>query len=546
MTVSSTNHPQNRYAGNGSATVFNYDFPVTAEADLEVIVAASDGAETVQTLTSDYAVTGAGAADGGTVVMVSAPVSGETLVIRRNVGLTQETDYVENDPFPAETHEAALDKLTLICQQLDEVSGRALKFKKSSAHRNVDVPDPSASRFLRWNEAGTGLENVNVSDLSLYTVSPFAQTLLDDADAADALSTLGFSAFVRSLVDGENAGDFLTALDVSAFARTLLDDVDGATAMSTLGVSSFARTLVDDGDATTARGTLGLGTAATKDTGTSQGNVVELGAGGALPAVDAGNLVGFAVARGHIAGLALSRASSSTLGIAAGQAADDGASVYMNLSSAFTKAVDTAWAEGTGNGSLDTGSLASGTWYHVWLIHNPTSGAVDILTSASVSSPAMPSGFSRKRRIGSFFTDGSSGVTDFVQDGDWFWWKAPPLDVDSSSRSFTTTGATATLHTLSVPAGVSVLALLDLTIMDVSGSHMAYLYLSSPDVDDVAPSGTSSPLATAKETASGTIGGHQALVRTDTGGRVRSRTDNNNAYLDVATLGWMDNRGRDE
>ena len=55
------------------------------------------------------------------------------------------------------------------------------------------------------------------------------------------------------------------------------------------GISAFGATLVDDANASAARTTLGLGTVATKNVGTSNGNVVELDATG-LPAVDGSQL----------------------------------------------------------------------------------------------------------------------------------------------------------------------------------------------------------------------------------------------------------------
>ena len=57
----------------------------------------------------------------------NTPASGETVVIQRELALTQGTDYVENDPFPAESHEDALDRLTFITQQQQEEIDRAIK-----------------------------------------------------------------------------------------------------------------------------------------------------------------------------------------------------------------------------------------------------------------------------------------------------------------------------------------------------------------------------------------------------------------------------------
>ena len=47
--------------------------------------------------------------------------------MRRKLTLTQGTDYVENDPFPAAAHEDALDRLTMVTQQIQEEVDRSIK-----------------------------------------------------------------------------------------------------------------------------------------------------------------------------------------------------------------------------------------------------------------------------------------------------------------------------------------------------------------------------------------------------------------------------------
>lgn len=73
-----------------------------------------------------------------------------------------------------------------------------------------------------------------------------------------------------------------------------------------------------------------------------------------------------------------------------------------------------SWAAGTGNGSLDAGTVANNTWYYVYTIYNPTSGTTDYLTSASPTSPTLPAGYTKYRRLPGFFkTNGSAAIIAF-------------------------------------------------------------------------------------------------------------------------------------
>ena len=133
------------YSGDGTTTTFPYNFYIFQDSDIVVLLRDKNtGAETTQTLNSDYTVTGAGNESGGNVVFTSAPSSDYYVVIYREVELTQETDYVENDKFPADTHERALDKLTMITQQLDEKVSRAV-LQPITQDTSIEFPIISSS-----------------------------------------------------------------------------------------------------------------------------------------------------------------------------------------------------------------------------------------------------------------------------------------------------------------------------------------------------------------------------------------------------------------
>jgi len=134
------------YSGNGTQTVFPYTFKINAEADIQVIIRASNGTETVKTLTTDYSVSGVGSASGGNVTMVTAPTATETIVIRRETSQTQTVDLVENDPFTAETVEGAFDKSIAVSQELQEEVDRSIKLSRTNTMTSTEFTVDAATR----------------------------------------------------------------------------------------------------------------------------------------------------------------------------------------------------------------------------------------------------------------------------------------------------------------------------------------------------------------------------------------------------------------
>lgn len=232
----------------------------------------------------------------------------------------------------------------------------------------------------------------------------------------------------------------------------------GTTAVpNTLIESAKYNETIDDlvADANAARPITAGGTGATsKSDATTALEAVSYGSAQTLTAAQQAQVrsnVSVAL-KGHIYGLALSNSVSdpvNDIDIAAGEAASTETNpVLMVLASSLTKRLDAAWAVGTGNGGLDTGSIGNNT-YHVWLIQRSDTGVVDALFSLSATAPTMPANYDRKRRIGSIIRSGGT-ILGFSQNGDTF-----ILNTGVNNRSSTAAQAS-TLLALTVPTGVVV------------------------------------------------------------------------------------------
>lgn len=209
MTVSTTT-ARVAYAGNGSTTAFTIPWPFLSAADLRVIKRASSGVETVFTIGADYTVTGAGSANGGTLTLASAPVAGETITILRDPVIVQSTDYLPNDPFPAESHERALDLLTMAAQRLDDRLDRALVLAES------DIPGTGA-----FQGGGNRITNLAPGTLSSDAVTLLqVQSLISSSGGGGG----GTSGGGGSVVVPDSEIDRIIALTVSDPSLTSLFD----------------------------------------------------------------------------------------------------------------------------------------------------------------------------------------------------------------------------------------------------------------------------------------------------------------------------------
>ena len=239
MTISTTTL-RNSYSGNGSTTAFAYTYPINTTSEITVIERSATGTETVKaegTGSTNYGIADNGAA-GGTITMVTAPAAGTTLIILRNTSLTQETDYVANDPFPAETHEDALDKLQMQTQELQEELDRSIKISRTNTMTSTEFTVAAAdraSKILAFDSSG---EISVTQELGTYqgtsattTTAAFVQRDIVKATTSAQLNN------VYICVADSAIGDTLTDTD---HFELLVDAVSAATSATAAATSATA------------------------------------------------------------------------------------------------------------------------------------------------------------------------------------------------------------------------------------------------------------------------------------------------------------------
>lgn len=220
-------HVDNRitYNGNGNATEFAYQFKILDRTDIKVMLTDADGKEKL--LTKDYyvdveknVVRYPGYAVGAEVPESERPPvlpTGWKLTIYREVPVTQETDLP--DQYPFNQVEDIGDKLTMIAQQLTDVTGRSLKIGVStSADIDTAIPWENGKSF-RISDDGKTLElSEDPAKVLPLAQGVYAQTQAQAQSAAASATAAAKSedsAFESAGVAG-NSAQYASASAASA------------------------------------------------------------------------------------------------------------------------------------------------------------------------------------------------------------------------------------------------------------------------------------------------------------------------------------------
>lgn len=142
--------PRIQYTANGSKTVFEFPFPIFANADLQIYV---DGVQQF----AGFTITGAGQTAGGEVTFATAPANGLVVTLERRLAIARASDFQDGSDFAARTLNNEFDYTVAAIQQLDADAGVNLKFARDEIPPVTELPSRllRAGKLLGFDENGS-------------------------------------------------------------------------------------------------------------------------------------------------------------------------------------------------------------------------------------------------------------------------------------------------------------------------------------------------------------------------------------------------------
>lgn len=204
-----------------------------------------------------------------------------------------------------------------------------------------------------------------------------------------------------------------------------------------------------------------------------------------------------------------SGAPNTTIDIAAGQVyAQDNKSLIVN--------------DSTIQATLS--SPANNTWYRVFILGG--SGVTAQGTITTSATPTLPAGYTLYRRIGWIHTDGSGNIFAFVQNGQYFVWKAAKVD-----RAGGAVPTSRTLQTMTAPPNT----ICQFYIRNATAGGAVRAWVKPTFFTDAAASDSNLTVICV-----GSQNMSYDEVQLDNSSQLAYRSDSTNLQIWLQTSGWID------
>lgn len=208
MSILSSTRKAGPFACNGTTVAFPFAFKVFAPADVYVVRTDPNGVESDLVLGADYTVAlnaDQDANPGGTVTTTVAYSTGYKITLTSRVPNLQPVTLTNQGAFYPRVINDALDRLTILVQQLAEQVGRAVKVGISSS----STPDQIINTII--SAASTATAGAAAAASSASTANAAATAADASAAAATAAAQSAAQAAAQAAVSAQFVGVRLDA-----------------------------------------------------------------------------------------------------------------------------------------------------------------------------------------------------------------------------------------------------------------------------------------------------------------------------------------------
>lgn len=195
--------PRIQYAAAGGETEFDFPFLVYSDSAGQgsylKVLRTRDGVTETLVEATDYTIAGLDTTDGGTITLISGAADADDVyTLYRDLPIQSFFTFATaGDYFATDVNKQA-NLLLQIVQQLEMRLNRALYAPLEAVISSLSLPLPEALKYLRWNAAGTAIENAS-GTASSFNVGTSIGELLALVDAGGGVA--GFSDIAIAMAD---------------------------------------------------------------------------------------------------------------------------------------------------------------------------------------------------------------------------------------------------------------------------------------------------------------------------------------------------------
>ena len=239
MTISSEVRKSGPFVCNGATVAFPFSFKVFTTADVRVVLTDANEAESDLVLGTNYTVAlnaDQDANPGGTVTTTATYAGGNLITLTSKLENLQPVTLTNQGGFYPKVINNALDRLTIMVQQVVEVVGRTLKFPISDGSVNPTLPgrDNRKGRVLAFHEA-TGDPAAGPTIAAVNTVAGAVAAIQTVSDNIGSVNTTAGSignvnTVAAHVANVDTVANHIANVDTVATRAANIDTVAGSIA----------------------------------------------------------------------------------------------------------------------------------------------------------------------------------------------------------------------------------------------------------------------------------------------------------------------------